>query len=815
MSAITLRKIRNTDLFGIYKKLLLKETLDGAEKECLLKIAVILINAGDEYSQDFGYRIVVLYGNLTSDYEPLYDIAISKGYIPVTKAIEEMVEFSHLFEEAFFSMLLSSLGETYKSNGVYLTSQQSELASYFNKNVDRGVAVIAPTSYGKSELFVNFCNTHTNATIAIIVPTKALLVQMKRRVLHGIGNSEENRKIITHPEMYNQGDVGFIGILTQERLLRMLQDDRDLEFDYIFIDEAHNLLSKDQRNVLLAKVVALLSARSDRTAVSYLTPFLVNPESLSTKYTTRGFTEFRISEHLKTERYHVVDLREAGERVLKIYDQYIDEFVPITNHPLLSEIAFLEKYAGSKNIVYLNSPPRLEIFAMSLAQELEPLDNPDLIEACEDISEFLHKDYGMLDCIRQGVIYHHGSVPDVVKLYIEHLYSTISDLKYVVSSSTLLEGVNIPAEKLFLLECTKGRSNLTASQFKNLVGRICRFKELFHPDTGSLTMLEPEVYIISSKYMAANANVEKFVRDKVKADKKIRDKIENVLLEATPITEDNQGDMDKVNEILENLEPGITGSITAAYAQTDLGRFCYNNNISEFNILENEQGISDMLAEIAETGRKISDPEGLLDLIHVAFINKIPEDTHGNLQRLSQVSTKRFYRMLIGWRMRNASFGEMIGRFLDYWANIDDPLVYVDKWGDTSRPDSYKELWVDISEKSGKQRVNLAIVRIKEEQDFLDNNILKFVEVLNDMGLLEEEFYTRIKYGTVDKQKITMMKNGFSAGLCSLLLDKYSNFLEVDIDANTVELNESVEGAMRENEENKIYAFEVGFYTRE
>ena len=64
MSAITLRKIRNTDLFGIYKKLLLKETLDGAEKECLLKIAVIIINAGDEYSQDFGYRIVVLYGNL-------------------------------------------------------------------------------------------------------------------------------------------------------------------------------------------------------------------------------------------------------------------------------------------------------------------------------------------------------------------------------------------------------------------------------------------------------------------------------------------------------------------------------------------------------------------------------------------------------------------------------------------------------------------------------------------------------------------------------------------------------------------------------
>lgn len=814
MNAISLRILRTTEFLPLYRKLLLGKKLDEREKEALLKIAVILINAGDENAQDLGYRVTVLYGNHLSDYEPLYDIAISKGYFPVTKAIENRAELSHFFEKAFFSTLLSSLGETYKADGIYLTSQQTELAAYFDENVDRGVAVVAPTSYGKSELFVNFCNLHENATIAIIVPTKALLAQMKRRVLHGREKSGNKRKIITHPEMYNQGDTGFVGILTQERLLRMMQDDRDLKFDYVFIDEAHNLLAGDQRNVLLAKVLALLSARSERTAFSYLTPFLVNPENLNTKYTANNFTEFRISEHLKTERYHIIDLRDKGEHVLKLYDQYLAEFVPIINTPPRNEIEFIKSYSGSKNIVYLNSPPRLEKFAMSLARGLEPLENAELLAACKDISAYLHKDYGLLDCIQRGVIYHHGSVPDVVRLYIEDLYSNMPEIKYVVSSSTLLEGVNIPADKLFLLECKKGRGYLSASQFKNLVGRICRFRELFDPEKGSLAMLEPEIYIVASRYMAADANIETFIKDRVKVDKKIEDKLENVLLEATPITEENQGEMDKANEILENLEPGITGNDTG-YAKTDLGKFCYANNISEFDILECEKEISELLVNIAKDEHKISNAEELMEVIHVVFINHIPEGTHRHLQRLSRGSAKRFYRMFIEWRMRNASYSEMIGRFLDYWGRIDDPFVYVDKWGDTARPGFFMERWVNVSEKSGKQKVNLAIVRIKEEQDFLDNQIMKFVETLNDMKLLEDEFYTRIKYGTTDERKITMMKNGFSAGLASLLLEKYTDYLTIDTHANTVDLKEAVEMAMADNGENKIHTFEAGFYTSE
>lgn len=813
MSEISLRVLRNTNLSQLYFKLLRREDLDNREQEAMLQIALLLLNAGDEYCQELGYRIVVLYSNHFSDYKPLYDIAINKGFIPVAKSIEKVERLSHHFQNDFFSLFLSSFSETYRANGVYQTSEQASLTRYFSEEADRGVVVVAPTSYGKSELFVQFCNSHSGKTIAIIVPTKALLSQMKRRVLNGFDELNVDRKIITHPEMYNEGDKGFVAILTQERLLRVLQDDADLIFDYVFVDEAHNLLSGDSRNRLLAKVIALLGKRSEEVSFSFLTPFLVNSENLHTRFVDPRFSEFRIGEHLKTERYYAIDLRDDGDRVLKIYDQYMNEFMEFGAQHQESEVQFLHEKSGRKNIVYLNSPPKLEKFASELAANEEPIEYEDLDAVCEDISDFLHRDYGLLDCLRKGVIYHHGSVPDVVKLYIEELYSSIPEIRHVVSSSTLLEGVNIPAEKLFLLECSKGSSYLTASQFKNLVGRVCRFGEIFSDSIGSLSLLEPEIYIVASQHMRKDANIENFLRDRVKVDKKIKDDLENVLLENTEITDRNEEQFQQSVEVLENLSPGITGK-EVQYAKTAVGQVSYLNNIIEFSILECELEISEYLVEVGVNEHVIDEVDELMDVIHYAFIDYITGDSYRNLQRLKEEPAKRFYRMLLSWRMRNASYNEMIKRVLDHWEEVHDPLVYVDKWGDTSRDGGHDVRWVNIGDKTNKERVNLAIVRIKEEQDFIDNQVMKFIEILNDLKLLNEDFYKKVKYGTTDENKITMMKNGFSAGLASLVLEKYSSYADIDVATNIVKLDSGIQDAMRINNESRIFVFEVGFNAR-
>ena len=73
--------------------------------------------------------------------------------------------------------------------------------------------VIAPTSYGKSELVLSLIKDFDK--IAIIVPTKALIYQYKSRISNFLKNKEN---ILTGIDAYNNSMKKYICILTQERL---------------------------------------------------------------------------------------------------------------------------------------------------------------------------------------------------------------------------------------------------------------------------------------------------------------------------------------------------------------------------------------------------------------------------------------------------------------------------------------------------------------------------------------------------------------------------------------------------------------------
>ena len=70
-------------------------------------------------------------------------------------------------------------------------------------------------------------------------------------------------------------------------------------------------------------------------------------------------------------------------------------------------------------------------------------------------------------------------MPDNIRNYIEKCVKEEESLKYIYCTSTLLEGVNMPFDKLFILDLKKGLSNLTYHQLENLIGRINRYKNIF------------------------------------------------------------------------------------------------------------------------------------------------------------------------------------------------------------------------------------------------------------------------------------------------------------------------------------------------
>lgn len=826
---LTLNRIKNTDFSDIYQDFILNKNSNDVDYQSILSLAIILINSENDYIQKLGYRMVVTYCNQTQNYQPLYEIAINMGLFPISKFItlldKSASESASLdsrvsTSSSLFLELNDAFMENYWKNDKYQSYAQKSLINFFYGHLDSSIAVVAPTSYGKTDLIISLLEKCKNKNICIITPTKSLLAQTKLRIINS--KIKWIKKVITHPEMYNENDSYIVAVLTQERLLRLLRKDPKLAFDYVIVDEAHSLLGKGERDILLASVVVILEKRNSKTIFKFLTPFLNEVRNLDIRHTGIKSQEFYVQEYIKTEKFYLYDAKKGD---LQLYDQFMNQFYSVYSEKNIDEISFVVKNGVDKNIVYLNKPVDIEDFSKKISSVRNPINLSTIIKACKDIAEYIHPQYSLIQCLKKGIIYHHGSVPDSIRLYIEHLYSTISEINYVVTSSTLLEGVNLPAERMFILDNKKGRGVLSPSNFKNLIGRVCRFGDIFDSHNTDLHKLEPHIYLIKGAYCSENANLKDFLINTSKIDKSIKDDPKNVLLQATPIDAENKKQLTNALEFIENYENDTIEQYSFRYVQTETGKSCFLNNITELPIFQIERTLQFYTEQLREQSLLIDNPDLLMDTIDDLFLSHITPDEQSlarqNIIRLKNQSARKFYSMFLKWRIKGASYSEMIRSFLTHWEKIDntrdrmvDSLVFVGRWGDTARG-GHQLYWTDIKNKNASQRINLAIVRIKEEQDFLDNVIIKFIEVLNDLGFMEESFYNKIKYGTDDIRKITLVKNGLSLSLSNLLVDQYLQYIVIDVLNHTVELREGLVGTMMINEENQVLTNEARYYVSE
>ena len=799
---LTLTKIKNTDFNLLYDRFIIGEKLSEKQYEILLAVAICFINANDVSVQRLGYRIIVEYCNQSREYHALYEIAINTGLYPVSKFIEK--NYIGNEEKNFFTEWNDAFTEQYAIENVYQSEQQNLLFKFFREKKNDTISIIAPTSYGKSELILSAIKENVGKKVCVITSTKALLTQTKQRVQKV--SKDLFPKIVVHPEMYNSKDKSCLAILTQERLLRLLKKDSTLKFDCIIVDEAHEMLEDTSRSRILASVIIVAQKRNPDITFKFLTPFLMDNENLKIRYTAYNIEGFKVSEYIKTEKYYLYDLR--NKTGLKFYDQFLDTYLPIksiANNE--SEENFIREHSATKNIIYLNKPVDIEKFALSLAKILPDVNSESIEVACNNIADYLQPQYNLLTCLRKGIIYHHGSVPDAIRFYVEDLYKNNSNIKYVICSSTLLSGVNLPAERMFILDNRRGRKNLTYDAFQNLVGRVCRFSEVFNSKEGSLQKLEPHIYLVFGKYFARNANCEKFLRDVANVKKAYKDKLENVLLQQTKISNKKKNELHYATEFVENYETGTIAGYKDRYTKTDLGKACIMNGVSEFNVFACEEKIQEKVDVYINNAVKISNSNDLLEIINELFIQYLPENQSESLKRLEHKEARNFYAMMFEWRICNKSYAEMISLFVRYWKKLYEKNE--GKWGDVRPPRGNTQCYTRLKGKNKRQVINLAIVRIKEEQDFIDNRLIKYVEVLYDLELIDEAFYAQIKYGTDNELIICLIKNGLSLSSAVLLMKKYRDYLIIDLIENTVKYRDALLSEMVKAGENEILIYEV------
>ena len=91
----------------------------------------------------------------------------------------------------------------------------------------------------------------------------------------------------------------------------------------------------------------------------------------------------------------------------------------------------------------------------------------------KDIRQEVHGDYFLADMIRKGIAYHIGYLPASIRARIETLFQD-GHITIMFCTSTLLEGVNLPADNLFITDNKIFRSEMEPVDFRNLIGRVGR-----------------------------------------------------------------------------------------------------------------------------------------------------------------------------------------------------------------------------------------------------------------------------------------------------------------------------------------------------
>lgn len=755
----TLTFIGKIDEFSIViKKLTVRELLTQNEKTYILTCAIMFL---EEYNKDhryksyfeFAYYILLKYSVTYQDYRPLYDVAINVGFYPIAKYIFKK---ELLVNESIENILLDFKLNKFKNDKYIETIEQYYTRKEVIESQSKEVCYIAPTSFGKSSVIYQYIKENGQYDkVGIIVPTKSLLAQTYRK----LKKQNFQRKIIIHDEMYN-GEERFIAVLTQERALRILEKN-DVYFDCLFIDEAHNLFAKGPRNILLSRVIRKNKIRNINHKVIYLSPLIDQSNNIQL-YENQHIVEQKIDFNIKEPE--IFEYRLNGE--VYQYNRFVNQFYLLQTY--VNCFDYIKSKVMGKSFFYLYSPKKIEMFAKDLYKQVGNNVNNKISKMKDLMCKYVHKDFYINKLVDRGIIYLHGKLPDLIKEFLEYKFKTSNELRYLIANSVVLEGVNLPVETLFIMNTY----NIGANELTNLIGRVNRLNDVFNEEKGNLNKLMPHIHFINSvKYAREKSNMTGKIR--LLRDKKISDKIMNPVLLSFDYAKAS-GDEEKIERV------------NRIISQENLVLSVPDNEIDDLKIKMLELGINEILSfnqeNINAIYQKITEVRNdirwqklsVLDKVYLMFVKGILV-IDKEFKRLENEKARKYYAVFIKI-MKSNSLNEQINQQYRHFKNRiadNDAYMYMGKsYGEIRRPDddiNSQKVYVDLTTKTDEELINLVIVRIKMEQDFISFKYFKFVQLLFDLGLISEDEYNNEVYGTTDLSKISLFKLGLTPGIINHL----------------------------------------------
>lgn len=326
------------------------------------------------------------------------------------------------------------------------------------------IAVSAPTSFGKSFIIDAFIAIRQPENVVIIVPTIALADETRRRIEHKF--SQKYKIITTTDATITERNIF---IFPQERSFAYL--DKLEKIDMLIVDEfykASSMFDDDRSSSLLSAIIELGRISRQRY---YLAP---NIHKIADNVFTQGMQFMRL-----------IDFKTVITKAAKIYEkrrngENTDEFKK--NH-----LINILQNSTSKTLIYAGSYNNINKVSNILAGNLPKKETLLL----KNFNDWLKVNYGdsfsLCQLSERGIGIHNGKMHRSLSQIQVKLFECAEGLDTIISTSSIIEGVNTQAERVIVWSNKKGSHKFDYFTYRNIIGRAGRMFKYF---IGKVYLLE-------------------------------------------------------------------------------------------------------------------------------------------------------------------------------------------------------------------------------------------------------------------------------------------------------------------------------------
>jgi len=323
------------------------------------------------------------------------------------------------------------------------------------------LAVSAPTSFGKSLIIDAYIAIKKPKNVLILVPTIALTDETRRRLSKKFS---AEYKIVTTSEV-ELGEKNIL-IFPQERAIHYSEKLEKL--DLLVVDEfykASQAFDKERSPALLKAMLVLGEKASQKY---YLAP---NIADLNVNPFTKGMTFLRMDFNTvfleKHEGYKDInkDAQKKNDALLRILGKH-----------------------NTKSLIYAGTYPGVDSVATLLIDNTDKDDSPLLSDFSAWLATNYHPNWKLTNLVKRGVGIHTGQLHrSLSQIQVRLFEEAMNGLQTLISTSSIIEGVNTSAENVIVWSNKKGQLKLDDFTYRNIIGRGGR---MFRHFVGKIYILE-------------------------------------------------------------------------------------------------------------------------------------------------------------------------------------------------------------------------------------------------------------------------------------------------------------------------------------